>query len=98
MPGSSRGGRSHSSCRRTERASSKAEWPSRRIRSRSPARPIDPRELRLDGESDGVAWWPMTDLGSVDLHPGLAASLPQLRPLLTAAVADAEGAGGTSQE
>ena len=47
-----------------------------------PARPIDPRELRLDGESDGVAWWPLADLGSVDLHPGLAASLPVLRPLL----------------
>ena len=55
-----------------------------------PARPIDPADLRLDGESDGVAWWPLAALGSVDLHPGLAASLPQLRPLLTAAVPDPE--------
>ncbi len=56
-----------------------------------PARPIDPRELRLDGESDGVAWWPLADLGAVDLHPGLAASLPRLRPLLISAVPDPEG-------
>lgn len=47
-----------------------------------PARPIDPRELRLDGESDGVAWWPVAGLHAVALHPGLAASLDRLRPLL----------------
>ena len=47
-----------------------------------PARSIEPGDLRLDGESDGVAWLPLTDLGEVDLHPGLAASLSRLRPLL----------------
>jgi 8-oxo-dGTP pyrophosphatase MutT (NUDIX family) len=45
-------------------------------------RPIEPGDLRLDGESDGVAWLPLADLGRVDLHPGLAGSLPRLRPLL----------------
>jgi 8-oxo-dGTP pyrophosphatase MutT (NUDIX family) len=47
-----------------------------------PARPIDAAQLRLDGESTGVAWWPLTRLVDVDLHPGLAASLSRLRPLL----------------
>jgi 8-oxo-dGTP pyrophosphatase MutT (NUDIX family) len=47
-----------------------------------PSRPIDAAELRLDGESDGVAWVPLAALGDVDLHPGLAASLDRLRPLL----------------
>ncbi len=50
-----------------------------------PARPIDAAELRLDGESDGVAWLPLADLDAVDLHPGLAASLSRLRPMLGAA-------------
>jgi 8-oxo-dGTP pyrophosphatase MutT (NUDIX family) len=47
-----------------------------------PARPIEPGGLRLDGESAGVAWWPLAGLDHVDLHPGLAASLARLRPLL----------------
>jgi 8-oxo-dGTP pyrophosphatase MutT (NUDIX family) len=47
-----------------------------------PARPIDVADLRLDGESDGVAWVPLAWLDEVDLHPGLAASLTTLRPLL----------------
>jgi 8-oxo-dGTP pyrophosphatase MutT (NUDIX family) len=47
-----------------------------------PARSIEPGDLRLDGESDGVAWVLLADLADVDLHPGLAASLDRLRPLL----------------
>jgi 8-oxo-dGTP pyrophosphatase MutT (NUDIX family) len=47
-----------------------------------PARSIDVSDLRLDGESDGAAWLPLTGLDEVDLHPGLAASLSRLRPLL----------------
>ena len=47
-----------------------------------PARPIDVADLRLDGESDGAAWLPLAGLDQVDLHPGLAASLSRLRPLL----------------
>ncbi|RZU34055.1 NUDIX domain-containing protein [Blastococcus saxobsidens] len=47
-----------------------------------PARPIEAADLRLDGESDGVAWVPVARLGEVELHPGLAASLGRLRPLL----------------
>lgn len=47
-----------------------------------PARSIEPGDLRLDGESAGVAWLPLDALGRVELHPGLAASLARLRPLL----------------
>jgi 8-oxo-dGTP pyrophosphatase MutT (NUDIX family) len=47
-----------------------------------PVRPIEAADLRLDGESTGVAWWPLGRLAEVDLHPGLASSLSQLRPLL----------------
>jgi 8-oxo-dGTP pyrophosphatase MutT (NUDIX family) len=47
-----------------------------------PARRIEAGDLRLDGESDGVAWVPLAELDEVDLHPGLAASLARLRPLL----------------
>jgi 8-oxo-dGTP pyrophosphatase MutT (NUDIX family) len=47
-----------------------------------PARPIEPAELTLDGESTGVAWWPLRMLADIALHPGLAASLDRLRPLL----------------
>jgi 8-oxo-dGTP pyrophosphatase MutT (NUDIX family) len=47
-----------------------------------PARPIDIADLRLDGESDGAAWLPLADLDEVELHPGLAASLSRLLPLL----------------
>jgi 8-oxo-dGTP pyrophosphatase MutT (NUDIX family) len=49
-----------------------------------PARSLEPADLRLDGESDGVAWWPVADLDRAPLHPGLAASLDRLLPLLTA--------------
>ena len=48
----------------------------------TPARPIDPADLRLDGESTAVGWIPLTELERVPLHPGLAASLPRLLPLL----------------
>jgi 8-oxo-dGTP pyrophosphatase MutT (NUDIX family) len=47
-----------------------------------PARSIEVADLRLDGESAGVAWLPLAGLDEVDLHPGLAASLARLRPLL----------------
>jgi 8-oxo-dGTP pyrophosphatase MutT (NUDIX family) len=48
-----------------------------------PARSIEPADLRLDGESTGVAWLPVAGLEEeVDLHPGLASSLFRLRPLL----------------
>jgi 8-oxo-dGTP pyrophosphatase MutT (NUDIX family) len=47
-----------------------------------PVRQIEAADLRLDGESDGAAWVPLAELGKVDLHPGLAASLDRLRPLL----------------
>jgi 8-oxo-dGTP pyrophosphatase MutT (NUDIX family) len=47
-----------------------------------PARPIEAADLRLDGESDGAAWLPLAGLDEVDLHPGLAASLDRLRPLV----------------
>ena len=50
-----------------------------------PVRRIDVADLRLDGESDGVAWLPLAGLGQVELHPGLAASLTRLLPLLDAA-------------
>ena len=47
-----------------------------------PARPIEAADLSLDGESSGVAWVPLWQLQEVALHPGLAASLGILRPLL----------------
>ena len=47
-----------------------------------PARPIEAADLKLDGESTGVAWLPLAGLAGVDLHPGLAASLSRLRPLV----------------
>jgi 8-oxo-dGTP pyrophosphatase MutT (NUDIX family) len=50
-----------------------------------PARPIEAADLRLDGESAGVAWIALAALDDVPLHPGLAASLAHLRPLLLAA-------------
>jgi 8-oxo-dGTP pyrophosphatase MutT (NUDIX family) len=50
-----------------------------------PARSIEAADLRLDGESAGVAWVPLVGLDRVPLHPGLAASLSRLRPLLRAA-------------
>jgi 8-oxo-dGTP pyrophosphatase MutT (NUDIX family) len=48
-----------------------------------PVRAVEPGDLRLDGESEGVAWVPLTGLDRVPLHPGLAASLDRLLPLLT---------------
>ena len=50
-----------------------------------PARSIEPSDLRLDGESTGAAWLPLDRLYSVPLHPGLAASLDRLRPLVEGA-------------
>jgi 8-oxo-dGTP pyrophosphatase MutT (NUDIX family) len=47
-----------------------------------PARVIEISDLRLDGESDGADWVPLAALDRVDLHPGFAAALPRLRPLL----------------
>jgi 8-oxo-dGTP diphosphatase len=47
-----------------------------------PARPIEAADLRLDGESAGVAWIALTALDDVPLHPGLAGSLARLLPLL----------------
>ena len=46
-----------------------------------PAGALEPADLRLNSESTGVAWVPLADPG-VPLHPGLAASLDALRPLL----------------
>jgi 8-oxo-dGTP pyrophosphatase MutT (NUDIX family) len=49
-----------------------------------PARSLETADLVLDGESSGVAWWPVRALDAVPLHPGLAAALPRLLPLLDA--------------
>jgi 8-oxo-dGTP pyrophosphatase MutT (NUDIX family) len=49
-----------------------------------PARRIEVADLRLDGESAGVAWISLAVLERVPLHPGLAGSLARLRPLLVA--------------
>ena len=49
-----------------------------------PLRSIEPGDLRLDGESDGVAWIALGDLVSVPLHPGFEASLYRLHDLLVA--------------
>jgi 8-oxo-dGTP diphosphatase len=53
-----------------------------------PARSLEPADLRLDGESNGVAWVPLRRFGEVPLHPGLAASLPRLAGLLGEAGAE----------
>ena len=47
-----------------------------------PTRAIEVSDLRLDGESDGADWVLLAALDQVDLHPGFAAALPRLRPLL----------------
>jgi 8-oxo-dGTP pyrophosphatase MutT (NUDIX family) len=47
-----------------------------------PAHDLEPADLVLDGESTGVAWVPVDGLAGVELHPGLAAALPRLLPLL----------------
>ena len=57
-----------------------------------PARPFEAADLRLDGESDGVAWVPMGRLAEIELHPGLAASLGRLRPLVHGEVPRIDGA------
>lgn len=49
-----------------------------------PVRRFEAADLRLDGESDGAAWLPLAGLAEVDLHPGLAASLGRLRPMIEA--------------
>ena len=49
----------------------------------TPAGALDPGRLQLNAESTGVAWVPLTAPG-VPLHPGFAASLPALAPLLAA--------------
>jgi 8-oxo-dGTP pyrophosphatase MutT (NUDIX family) len=53
-----------------------------------PARRIEAADLRLDGESDGAAWVPVAGLAQVELHPGLAASLARLIPMLRLAGAE----------
>jgi 8-oxo-dGTP pyrophosphatase MutT (NUDIX family) len=56
-----------------------------------PVRQLEPGDLRLNGESEGAAWFLLEDLSTVALHPGLAASLSRLEPLLEQA-ADRDGA------
>lgn len=47
-----------------------------------PARSLEPADLRLNGESEGAAWFRVAELERVPLHPGLAASMGRLRLLL----------------
>ena len=47
----------------------------------APVGDLEPADLRLNPESLAAAWVPAADPG-VPLHPGLAASLPLLRPYL----------------
>jgi 8-oxo-dGTP diphosphatase len=49
----------------------------------TPAGDLEPGDLALNEESLGVNWFALDALPEVPLHPGLAASLPVLRPLLT---------------
>jgi 8-oxo-dGTP pyrophosphatase MutT (NUDIX family) len=49
-----------------------------------PARALEVHDLRLDGESTAAAWVRWRELHDIDLHPGLAASLTRLHPLLLA--------------
>ena len=46
----------------------------------TPARRLEPGDLTLNEESTGVGWFGLAALP--ELHPGFAASLPVLRPLL----------------
>jgi len=46
----------------------------------TPVGALEPADLELNEESTGVGWFPLDELP--ELHPGLAASLPVLRPLL----------------
>ena len=45
------------------------------------ASPLEPADLALNEESVGVGWFGLDALP--ELHPGFAASLPVIRPLLT---------------
>src|SRR3954462_5928903 len=47
----------------------------------TPAAPLEPADLALNEESVGVGWFALDALPV--LHPGFAASLPVLRPLLS---------------
>lgn len=49
----------------------------------TPAGALEPGDLELNAESDGVGWFALDAMAAVPLHPGLAASLPVLVPLLT---------------
>ena len=48
----------------------------------TPARALEPADLVLNEESTGVGWFLVPALAEMPLHPGFAASLPALRPLL----------------
>ena len=48
----------------------------------TPAGRLDPADLALNEESLDVGWFALPALSAVPLHPGFAASLPALRPLL----------------
>jgi 8-oxo-dGTP diphosphatase len=48
----------------------------------TPSGPLDPAALMLNAESIAAGWFPLAALSDVPLHPGFAASLPALRPLL----------------
>ncbi|MEU2348318.1 NUDIX domain-containing protein [Modestobacter sp. NPDC049651] len=49
----------------------------------TPVGALDAADLSLNEESTGVGWFPLGELAAVPLHPGFAASLPTLLPLLT---------------
>jgi 8-oxo-dGTP diphosphatase len=49
-----------------------------------PADRLEVADLVLNEESTDVGWFALPALAGVPLHPGLAASLPTLRPLLAA--------------
>jgi 8-oxo-dGTP diphosphatase len=51
----------------------------------TPAGVLEPADLALNEESVGVGWFGLDELPGVPLHPGLAAALPALRPLITSA-------------
>jgi 8-oxo-dGTP pyrophosphatase MutT (NUDIX family) len=56
----------------------------------SPAGTLEARELVLNEESTDVRWWPLEALP--ELHPGFAASLPVLRPMLAGALPGSDAA------
>jgi 8-oxo-dGTP diphosphatase len=49
----------------------------------TPSGLLDPAALTLNVESIAAGWFPLAALADVPLHPGFAASLPALHPLLT---------------